>query len=80
MLAGWLPSDDDRVTDPYQNVLAYLGLGAYDAVFEWLDRALDYRSRDLVLLGVSPIADPLRHTTRFRDFMQRTALPQVAPN
>jgi DNA-binding winged helix-turn-helix (wHTH) protein/tetratricopeptide (TPR) repeat protein len=64
--------------DPFQRVLAHLGTGNYEKTFEWLDRALEYRSRDLVLLGVSPIVDPIRSSARFEDFMQRAALPQLA--
>ncbi len=70
-------SDEDQSVDPYQRVLAHLGMEDYERAFEWLDRALDHRSRDLVLLGVSPIVDPVRGSARFKDFMQRAALPTV---
>ena len=55
-------------------MLAFLGLGDYERTFEWLDRAIDYRSRDLVLIGVSPIIDPIRSDSRFRDVMQKVTL------
>ncbi|MDJ0938306.1 MAG: winged helix-turn-helix domain-containing protein [Woeseiaceae bacterium] len=70
-------SSSEKV-DPYQQVLAHLGMKDYEKTFEWLDRALEHRSRDLVLLGVSPIVDPIRGSDRFRAFMQRAALPKVA--
>ncbi len=78
LLAEELSSDRDLPVDPYQRVLAHLGMEDYDKSFEWLDRALEHRSRDLVLLGVSPIVDPIRGSTRFEDFMRRAALPEVA--
>ena len=58
-------------------MLAYLGLEDYEKAFEWLDRALEHRSRDIVILGVSPIADPIRGSTRFRDFVKRAGLSEV---
>ena len=70
-------SASDKV-DPYQQVLAHLGMKDYEKTFEWLDRALEHRSRDLVLLGVSPIVDPIRDSDRFERFLERAALPQVA--
>lgn len=78
LLEKQLGPDQDEPVDPYQLVLAYLGIGDDEKTFEWLDRALQHRSRDLVLLGVSPIADPVSADARFKDFMQRAALPQVA--
>ena len=69
-----LQSHDTSIVDPYQLVLAFLGLGDYERTFEWLDRAIDYRSRDLVLIGVSPIIDPIRSDSRFRDVMQKVTL------
>ncbi len=77
LLAEMSASGKDQAVDPYQGVLACLGRENYDKTFEWLDRALEHRSRDLVLLGVSPIADPVRGSTRFEDFMRRAALPRV---
>ena len=78
LLEKQLEPGQDEPVDPYQLVLAYLGIGDDEKTFEWLDRALQHRSRDLVLLGVSPIVDPVRDRARFKDFMQRAALPQVA--
>ncbi len=78
LVAEQLESTRGQPTDPYQYVLAHLGMEDYEKTFEWLDRALEHRSRDLVLLGVSPIVDPIRNSPRFEEFMQRAALPQVA--
>ena len=78
LLAEALATDHEPPIDPYQRVLAHLGLREFDETFDWLDRALVHCSRDLVLLGVSPIADPIRSSNRFREFMQRAELPQSA--
>ena len=67
-------SSSDEPIDPYQRVLAYMGTEDYEKAFDWLDRALEHRSRDLVLLGVSPIVDPVRNSPRFERFMQKAAL------
>ncbi|MBT8053815.1 MAG: hypothetical protein HKN57_08315 [Xanthomonadales bacterium] len=77
LLTKQLASGRDQPVDPYQRVLAHLGLEDYEGAFGWLDQALEHRSRDLVLLGVSPIADPMRSSARFKDFMKRAVLPQV---
>jgi DNA-binding winged helix-turn-helix (wHTH) protein/Flp pilus assembly protein TadD len=60
--------------DPYQIALGYLGLGETDSVFDWLRRALEHRSRDIVLLGVSPIVDPIRRDTRFAALLREAGL------
>ena len=77
ILTEQLVSGTDQRLDPYQQVLAHLGMEDYEKTFEWLDRALEYRSRDLVLLGVSPIVDPIRSSDRFVGFVQRAALPKA---
>ena len=74
LLQELLESHKKSAVDPYQLVLAFLGLADYEQTFEWLGRAIDYRSRDLVLLGVSPIIDPIRSDSRFRDVMEKIAL------
>ena len=78
LLAEQSASGGDEPIDPYQRVLAHLGTEDFDDAFEWLDHALQHRSRDLVLLGVSPIADPIRNSARFEAFMKRASLPEVA--
>ncbi|MDJ0653635.1 MAG: winged helix-turn-helix domain-containing protein [Xanthomonadales bacterium] len=74
LLQGLLDAKDDRIVDPYLLVLAYLGAGDYDQAFQWLGKAIDHRSRDLVLLGVNPIVDPIRDDPRFGDVMLKVAL------
>jgi tetratricopeptide (TPR) repeat protein len=49
-----------------------LGLGEHDPFFEWLERAAENRSRDLVLLEVLPVMDAVRHDPRNRSHPDAT--------
>lgn len=60
-----------RYVDPLAVALAYLGLEQHDSFFEWLERAAENRSRDLVLLEVLPVMDAVRHDPRFEAFLDR---------
>lgn len=66
-------SNHDYV-DPYQLVLGYIGLGDHKRTFETLQRALHNRSRDLMLMRVNPIMDPIRSDTRFGKFLEEAGL------
>ncbi len=62
--------------DPYQIALAHLGLEEYDAMLATLDRALANRSRDIVLIPINPMFDPVRSDPRLQAFL-KTALPKI---
>ena len=51
--------------------VVYLGLGDDDAALHWLERAYDERDAELVMLGASPLFDPLRGHRRFRELLRR---------
>ena len=53
----------------------YIGLGEYDQAFAWLEEAYNLHESGLILLGVSPIYDPLRTDPRFQDLQRRIGLP-----
>jgi DNA-binding winged helix-turn-helix (wHTH) protein/tetratricopeptide (TPR) repeat protein len=57
--------------DPYHVALARLSQGPSETLFEWLGKALEYRSRDLIQLHVSPLGDPVRDDPRFITLMDR---------
>ncbi len=64
--------------DPFQLALAWLGLGDHDKAFDWLEQSLANRSRDMVLLPVNPVMDPLRDDPRFAQLLKRCGLdPKV---
>lgn len=52
-------------------VNAYLGLGAYDDCFAWLEQAYVERSNILQFLKVHPFFDPIRNDPRFRRLVSR---------
>lgn len=61
--------------DPYHVALARLSQGPSDALFDWFGTAFAYRSRDLIQLHVSPLADPVRDDPRFAALMVRCGFP-----
>ncbi len=54
----------------------YAGLGANDKAFEWLDRAYEGRSGDLVWLKTGGIFDNLRADPRFTALVKKMGLDQ----
>jgi serine/threonine-protein kinase len=52
----------------------HLALGDRAQALDWLDRALDQRSPDVVWIGVHPMFDELREEPRFIDALERTGL------
>jgi hypothetical protein len=49
----------------------YIGLGDSDRAFQWLERAFDYRSGDLIYLKTDSIYDRLSRESRFTDLLRR---------
>lgn len=62
----------------YDIAQVYAALGDPEAVFDWLDRAVVERSRQLDTLGVSPIMAPFRHDHRMRALLARVGLGHLA--
>ncbi len=55
-------------------VSAYLGLGANDEAFAWLERAYQEQSNVLIYIKVFPPYDSLRGDPRFQDLVRRVGL------
>jgi serine/threonine protein kinase/Flp pilus assembly protein TadD len=53
----------------------HAGLGEKDQAFEWLRKACDERSEELVFLKVLHFWDPLRGDPRFQEVLGRVGLP-----
>ncbi len=53
---------------------AYIGLGDKDRVFEWLEKAYENRSGDLVYLKFFPVYDVLRSDPRYVTLLQKMGL------
>jgi TolB-like protein/Flp pilus assembly protein TadD len=60
----------------FNTALIYLGLGADDSAFEWLNKAYEERSSWLVSLKVEPVFAHLRPDPRFAELMRRVGLPE----
>jgi hypothetical protein len=52
----------------------HLGLGETDAVFDWLDRAVDERDPGILDLPCKPIWDPVREDPRFTALLRKMRL------
>jgi tetratricopeptide (TPR) repeat protein len=65
-----------RYVTPVALVHVYIGLGARDEAFEWLEKAYQERSNFIAYLKVISIADPLRSDPRFDDLMRRIGFSQ----
>ena len=71
MLAMLEAQSRTRYVPPFAMALVHAGLGDHDAVFEWLDRALDVRDVHLIYLPVDPKWDPYRSDPRFEALLMR---------
>jgi TolB-like protein/Tfp pilus assembly protein PilF len=61
--------------DPFHIALVYIGLGDKEEAFEWLEKAYQERSTQLVFLKVGPRFDSLRDDPRFQDLLRRMNFP-----
>src|SRR5262249_60152704 len=53
----------------------FIVLGNKDRAFEWLDRAADGRSYDIIYLNVDPLFDGVRADPRFPSLVAKAGLP-----
>jgi tetratricopeptide (TPR) repeat protein len=61
--------------DSYAIGMIHVGLGDKDKAFEWLEKAYQERSEELLFLKVEPVLDPLRADPRFQSLIRRIGLP-----
>jgi len=54
----------------------YTGLGERDKAFEWLEKAYEERSGEILFLQSDPLWDNLRTDSRFQDLLRRVDFPQ----
>ena len=59
---------------PDQIALIYISLGEKDKAFEWLNKAIDKKVEELILLKVEPLFDSIRSDDRFQMLLQRMRL------
>jgi tetratricopeptide (TPR) repeat protein len=65
-----------RYVSPANVAAVYAGLGETDLAMEWLEKAYEIRSRNVVWLKVWPQYDSLRADPRFADLLKRIGLPE----
>jgi adenylate cyclase len=68
-------SSQRRAVSPYYIATIHCSLGELDAAFEWLEKAYQQRSVELVLLKVDPMVANLRSEPRFTDLARRVGIP-----
>ena len=67
---------NSRYVAPSERAYVYAGLGDLDRSFEWLEKAYDERSGDLLFARVWPIGKDIGHDPRFSDLMRRIGLEE----
>ena len=64
----------ERYVSPYNIMLVHLGLGDFDAAFQWLERALEDRTGWLWHSSVEPRFHVIREDARFQELMSSHGL------
>ena len=62
---------EERYVDPEAFGFVHVGLGDEARALDWLERAVDERTRGAIFLNERPIYDPLRSDPRFSDLVAR---------
>ena len=77
ILREWQHQSKTRYISPYMIATIFAGLGDKDRAFEFLERAYQERSPDVVyFLKTDPRIANLRPHSQFRDFLRRMNFPQ----
>ncbi|HEX7794975.1 MAG TPA: protein kinase, partial [Vicinamibacterales bacterium] len=66
---------EESYVSSYHVAMVCLGLGRYDEMFSWLERAYAERSTWMVWFHITPAFDPVRQDHRFQDLISRMRLP-----
>jgi non-specific serine/threonine protein kinase len=64
-----------RYVRPLDIAFVYAGLNQKDQAIEWLEKAYEERSCNLVYIRIDPRLDPLRSDPRFQDLLRRMNFP-----
>lgn len=71
-------AEQKKYVPPSTLAWTYLGLGAIDDAFVWLDRAVDVSDRMMVPIQTYPFLDPLRDDPRFAELLRKMKLTPVS--
>ena len=73
-LADLLELAKRRYVSPFDIAVVYAGLGENDRALEWLGKATEDRSLEMIFLKVDPRFDGLRGMGRFGELLRRVGL------
>jgi len=76
VLKGLLERSKKEYVSPYEIAVIYAGLGDKDRAFEWLEKAYEERSSQLVYFRADPRIWSLRSDPRFQELLRRMNIPQ----
>jgi hypothetical protein len=68
------PPENLKMAVVLHGAATYAQAGEVDHAFEWLEKAVDQGSLELVYLGIRPEFDPLRGDPRYSTLLQRLGL------
>ena len=64
-----------RYVSPFDTAVIYAGMGDKERTVEWLEKAFDDRSLEMIFLKVDPRFDRLHADPRFANLLRRMGLP-----
>jgi tetratricopeptide (TPR) repeat protein len=74
-IAALMERSTQHYIAPIDIAVIYVGLGATDPAFAWLEKAHEDRSTRLTWIKVDPRFDTIRRDHRYRDLLRRMRLP-----
>jgi adenylate cyclase len=74
ILAELDAAESTSYVSPVSRAWVYIGLGDFDAAFEWLDRAVDDGDPHILHFPSKPAYDPMRQDPRFSALLRRMRL------
>ena len=74
VLSDVLELSKHRYVPPFSTAVIYTGLGDKERALEWLEKAFDDRSLEMIFLKVDPRFDRLRADPRFANLLRRMGL------
>ena len=76
ILAAYVEQSDQKYISPCAFCLIYIGLDEIETAMDWLDKAWEERSVQLVWLKTEPVFDSLRSEPRFKRVLKLMGLPE----
>lgn len=66
---------DSEFVQPYALAVVSIGLDRQEEALQWLEKAVELRTDEVILAAVDPAMDPLRSEARFKGILRRMGLP-----